>query len=54
MINLEGIILSEVNKTEKTNAWYHLYVQIKKKSQTQRNSSKTVPGVRDEGEIGRG
>lgn len=55
MINLEGIILSEVNKTEKTNtAWYHSYVQIKKKSQTQRKSSKTVPGVRGEGEIGRG
>ena len=26
----------------------------KKKSQTHRNSSKTVPGVRGEGEIGRG
>ena len=33
--------------------WYHLYMQIRKKSQTHRNSSKTVPGIRGEGEIGR-
>ena len=38
MINLEGIILNEINKTEKTNsAWYHLYVELKKKSHTHRN-----------------
>ena len=58
MINRDCVILNEINKInkiEKTNtAWYHLYVQIKKKIQTHRNSSKTAPGVRSEGDVGRG
>ena len=58
MINRECIILNEINKInkiEKTNtAQYHLYVQIKKKKIKLRNSSKTAPAVRSEGDVGRG
>lgn len=40
--NLEGIMLSEIHQTKKTDTtWYHLYVECKTKTNKQPKAKKT-------------
>ena len=53
-MNLEGIMPSEIARHRKTNTpWYHLHVESKKKSQTHRNSKKSLFQGWGVGEIGK-
>ena len=43
-MDLQIIILNKVSQTEKTNIWYHLYVEIWKKNDTNVFIYKTETG----------
>ena len=49
-MNLEGVMLSEISQTEKTNTeWSHLYVESKKQKKTNKHTKLIENRKRDQG-----